>query len=83
MADEKVNIQDTYLNQLRTSKQQARVLLSTGKELRGVVSGFDQFTFTLQLNNTEVLIYKSAVAIIASEGQDTDISKEEDAGDEQ
>ncbi len=71
MGEKQVNIQDTYLNDLRRSKQPARIMLSNGKEIRGVVTGFDQFTFTLQLKDTEVLIYKSAVAIIDGHRQES------------
>ena len=81
MADEKVNIQDTYLNKLRTSKRPARVMLANGTEIRGLITGFDQFTFTLQLKDTEVLIYKSAVAIIDAEVPESPPSNE--PGDEQ
>ncbi len=80
MTQEKVSIQDRYLNELRKSRRPARVMLSNGKEIRGVVTGFDPFTFTLRSMDTEVLIYKSAVAIIAPEGRLSAVSDE--AGDD-
>ncbi len=76
MTQEKINVQDHYLNELRKSRQPARVMLSNGKEIRGVVTGFDPFTFTLRSMDTEVLIYKSAVAIVAPEGKLSAVSDE-------
>ena len=76
MTQEKINVQDHYLNELRKSKQLTRVMLSNGKEIRGVVTGFDPFTFTLRSMDTEVLIYKSAVAIVAPEAKLSAISDE-------
>lgn len=76
MTEQKANTQDSFLNELRKSKQPVRVLLSNGKEILGIITGFDQFTFTLQLADTEVLIYKSAVAIISPEETQPASSKE-------
>jgi len=64
---EKTNIQDNFLNQLRKQERPARILLPKGKEIRGLITGFDQFTVSVQLKDTEVLVYKSAIAVIAPE----------------
>ncbi len=65
MSAEKVNIQDNFLNELRKQERQASILLSNGKEICGLIKGFDQFTVRLELKDTELLVYKSAIAIIA------------------
>ena len=67
MSTEKPNVQDNYLNELRKLKMPARVLLCSGKDLRGLITGFDAFTFTLEIKGVELLVYKSAVAAIAPE----------------
>ena len=67
MSTEKVNIQDNFLNDLRKQEKQARILLSNGKEIRGIVKAFDPFTVRVELKDTELLVYKSAIAIIAAE----------------
>ena len=67
MGTEKPNIQDNYLNELRKLQMPTRVLLRGGKELRGVITGFDAFTFTLEVKDVELLVYKSAAAAIAPE----------------
>jgi len=70
MSADKPNIQDNYLNELRKMQMPAHVLLCNGKELQGIITGFDTFTFTLELEDVEILVYKSAVAVIAPEAHD-------------
>ena len=65
MSAEKTNIQDNFLNELRKQEKQASILLSNGKEICGLIKGFDQFTVRIELKDTELLVYKSAIAIIA------------------
>ena len=65
MSTEKINIQDDFLNELRKQEKQVSILLSNGKEIRGLIKGFDQFTIRVELKDTELLVYKSAIAIIA------------------
>ena len=65
MSTEKTKVQDNFLNELRKQGRQARILLSNGKEIRGLIKGFDQFTVRVELKDAELLVYKSAVAIIA------------------
>ncbi len=67
MNTEKVNIQDNFLNELRKQGKLARILLANGKEVRGLIKGFDQFTVQVELKDAaELLVYKSAIAIIAT-----------------
>ena len=40
----KPEVQDHFLNELRTSRTLARVVLLDGRELRGTVQAFDTFT---------------------------------------
>ncbi len=65
MSTEKVKVQDNFLNELRKQEKQASILLSNGKEICGLIKGFDQFTVRVELKDTELLVYKSAIAIIA------------------
>ncbi len=65
MPAEKTNIQDNFLNELRKRKKHASILLSNGKEICGLIKGFDQFTIRVELKDTELLVYKSAIAIMA------------------
>ena len=64
MSTEKPNVQDEFLNELRKADTPVRVLLTSGKDLRGVIRSFDAFTFILETHGVKVLVYKSAVAVI-------------------
>ncbi|MFQ6096409.1 MAG: RNA chaperone Hfq, partial [Armatimonadota bacterium] len=57
MSKSKGNLQDEYLNQMRTSDKVVKVLLVTGRELQGRIKAFDNFTILLSTPTTEVLLY--------------------------
>ncbi|MCL2408673.1 MAG: RNA chaperone Hfq [Oscillospiraceae bacterium] len=58
------NLQDVFLNQARSAKQQVTVFLVNGFQLRGVVTGFDNFTVVLDSEGKQQLIYKHAISTI-------------------
>jgi len=58
------NLQDIFLNQARCSKQHVTVFLVNGFQLRGVVTGFDNFTVVLESEGKQQLIYKHAISTI-------------------
>jgi len=58
------NLQDIFLNQARTNKQQVTVFLVNGFQLRGMVTGFDSFTVVLDSEGKQQLIYKHAISTI-------------------
>ena len=58
------NLQDIFLNQARTNKQQVTVFLVNGFQLRGMVTGFDSFTVVLDTDGKQQLIYKHAISTI-------------------
>ncbi len=60
----KPEVQDHFLNELRTSRTLARVVLLDGRELRGTVQAFDTFTIRMTCKGDEILIFKSAIAVI-------------------
>jgi len=61
-----VNLQDSFLNQVRKENIDVEVMLLNGATLKGSVRGFDNFTVTLQIENMQHLIYKHAIAQIIS-----------------
>ncbi len=63
---EKLKVQDGYLNFLRRERVPVAVHFFTGMQLRGVVRGFDTYTFVLELEGTnkQVLIFKHGVLYI-------------------
>lgn len=67
MSNEKtMKIQDGYLNFLRRERIPVAVHFFTGMQLRGLVRGFDTYTFVLELEGTnkQVLIFKHGVLYI-------------------
>jgi len=64
MPTTKPAVQDEYLNEMRTSKQAVEIVLLGGKPIRGTVVAFDTFTVRLRCTRDDILIFKSAIAII-------------------
>jgi host factor-I protein len=62
MAKTWVNLQDSFLNQVRKDNTEVKVVLLDGSSLSGNVRGFDNFTLVLNSKGTQHLIYKHAVA---------------------
>lgn len=70
-----VNLQDSYLNQLRKEKIPVVIYLTNGVRLKGVIKGFDNFVILLK-ENSQSLIYKHAVSTIVPE-RDVEIGFED------
>lgn len=66
MSKAAMNLQDSFLNQVRRENSEVRVLLVNGTLLRGVVKGFDNFTLILNNRNGQHLVYKHAIAQIVT-----------------
>ncbi|SEB16064.1 host factor-I protein [Thalassobacillus cyri] len=60
-----VNIQDTFLNQLRKDRVHVTVFLLNGFQLRGTVKAFDNFTVLLETDGKQQLIFKHAISTFA------------------
>lgn len=58
------NLQDVFLNSARASRQIVTVFLVNGFQLRGTVTGFDNFTVVLDSEGKQQLIYKHAISTI-------------------
>ncbi len=59
-----VNLQDLFLNQARKNKMPLTMFLMNGFQLRGIVTGFDNFTVVLDTEGKQQLIYKHAISTI-------------------
>ncbi|ANQ52980.1 MULTISPECIES: RNA chaperone Hfq [Thermosipho] len=64
---EKFNLQDRFLNILRTSKIPVKVYLVNGFQTKGIIRSFDNFTMLLENGSQQNLIYKHAVSTIMPE----------------
>ena len=58
------NYQDQFLNQTRKNRTPLTVFLMNGFQLRGVITGFDQFVIVLHADGKQQMIYKHAVSTI-------------------
>lgn len=56
--------QDAFLNQARRTRTPLTVFLMNGFQMRGVITGFDQFIIVLQSEQKQQMIYKHAVSTI-------------------
>ncbi len=58
-----LNLQDSFLNQLRKEKIPVIMYLTNGVRLKGIIKGFDNFVILLK-EDTLSLIYKHSVSTI-------------------
>lgn len=56
------NLQDGFLNRVRQEKVPVTMFLMNGFQMRGVITGFDQFVILLQSDGRQQMIYKHAVS---------------------
>ena len=59
-----INLQDVFLNQVRKEKQAITIFLLSGFQIRGLVTGFDNYTVVLDCEGKQELIYKHAFSTI-------------------
>lgn len=57
-----INIQDTFLNQLRKNNVFVTVFLLNGFQLKGIIKSYDNFTVLLESDGKQQLIYKHAIS---------------------
>ena len=59
-----INLQEVFLNQVRCAKTAVTVFLVNGFQIRGFVTGFDNFTVILDSDGRQQLVYKHAISTI-------------------
>jgi len=59
-----INLQDSFLNQVRKENISVVIYLVNGFQLRGSVKGFDNFTVILENDGKQQLVYKHAISTI-------------------
>lgn len=64
MANDRQNLQDAFLNQVRKTKIPVTVFLINGVKLQGVITWFDNFCILLRRDGQSQLVYKHAVSTI-------------------
>jgi host factor-I protein len=56
------NIQDTLLNAVRKEKQEVALFLVNGFQIKGVITGFDNFVVIVSSSNKKQMVYKHAIS---------------------
>ena len=64
MTSSQSNLQDTFLNSVRKSKNPVTLFLVNGVKLQGVITWFDNFSVLLRREGTVQLVYKHAISTI-------------------
>tara|TARA_B100001741_G_C16018144_1_gene354197 strand:+ start:252 stop:494 length:243 start_codon:yes stop_codon:yes gene_type:complete len=64
MGSSQSNLQDTFLNSVRKSKNPVTLFLVNGVKLQGNITWFDNFSVLLRREGTVQLVYKHAISTI-------------------
>jgi host factor-I protein len=59
-----INLQDTFLNQVRKENIGVTIHLVNGFQIKGNVKGFDNFTVVLDVMGKQQMVYKHAISTI-------------------
>ena len=58
------NLQDLFLNETRKEHQLVTVFLMNGFQMKGVITGFDNFVVCLVSEGRQQMIYKHAISTV-------------------
>lgn len=64
MATKSINLQDSFLNQVRKENVAVTIHLVNGFQLKGNVRGFDNFTVILESMGKQQMVYKHAMSTV-------------------
>ena len=59
-----MDLQEQFLDQARRERIGLTVFLMNGFQMRGTVTGYDQFTVVLECEGKQELVYKHAISTI-------------------
>ncbi|MFK4302349.1 host factor-I protein [Paenibacillus sp. RC254] len=76
-----INIQDTFLNQLRKDSIPVTVYLINGFQVRGTIKAFDNFTIVIDSDGKQQLIYKHAISTFTPQRNVSLVQQQENASD--
>lgn len=65
MTKQQINLQDSFLNQVRKENLLVTIYLVNGFQLKGNVKGFDNFTVIMEMDGKQQLVYKHAISTIS------------------
>lgn len=56
------DLQDTFLNEVKSSAELVTVFLVNGFQMKGVVTNFDKYVIELEIDEKSHIIYKHAIS---------------------
>ena len=62
-----VNLQEEFLAQLQRERRPVTIIMANGHQMRGTITGADQFTIQVESGGKRQLVYKSALSTIVGE----------------
>ena len=67
MPNKTINLQDSFLNQVRKENIAVTIHLINGFQIKGNVKGFDNFTVVLESMGKQQMVYKHAISTVVPE----------------
>jgi host factor-I protein len=64
MGKPQINLQDSFLNQIRRDNILVTLYLINGFQLKGIIKGFDNFTVIIESDGKQMLVYKHAISTV-------------------
>jgi len=64
MGSSQSNLQDSFLNAVRKTKNPVTLFLVNGVKLQGIITWFDNFSVLLRRDGTVQLVYKHAISTV-------------------
>ena len=64
MGSSQSNLQDSFLNAVRKTRNPVTLFLVNGVKLQGVITWFDNFSVLLRREGTVQLVYKHAISTV-------------------
>lgn len=64
MPNKSINLQDSFLNQVRKENVPVTIHLVNGFQIKGSVRGFDNFTVVLDSMGKQQMVYKHAISTV-------------------
>ena len=61
-----INLQDAILREVRRDKVPVTLFLMNGFQLRGIITGYDNFVVVLVTDGKQQMIYKHAISTLVS-----------------
>ena len=59
-----INLQDTFLNQVRKENLPVTIYLVNGFQIKGLIKGFDNFTVVIEFEGRQQMVYKHAISTV-------------------